>query len=66
MSIDLKIILLGMNRKLIKNSGFVTDIVSMDNEIFWVSQGSKTLNWMDKNNNDRTSRVLDMGNFNCN
>jgi len=55
-----------MNRKLIKNSGFVTDIVSMDNEIFWVSQGSKTLNWMDKNNNDRTSRVLDMGNFNCN
>jgi len=55
-----------MDRKFIKNSEFVIDIVSMNNEIFWVSQGSNTLNWMDKNNNDRSSKVLGMGNFNFN
>lgn len=57
-------ILLGLDRKLIKNSGFVTDIVSMDNEIFWVSQGSNTLNWISKNNKDRSSRTFDMGKLN--
>lgn len=35
----------------------------MDNEIFWVSEGSKTLNWMDKSN-DQSSRALDMGSLN--
>lgn len=60
------LILLGSNRKLIKSSGFVIDIVSMNNEIFWVSQGSKTLNWMDKNSNDQSSRTLDLGNLNSN
>lgn len=38
----------------------------MSNEIFWVSQGSKTLNWMDKINNDRSSRALNMGYLNLN
>lgn len=51
-----------MDRKLIQNTGFVTDIVSMNNDIFWVSQGSNTLNWINKNSNDRSSRILDMGN----
>lgn len=60
------LILLGFDRKLIKSSGFVIDIVSMNNEIFWVSQGSKTLNWMDKNSNDQSSRTLDLGNLNLN
>lgn len=54
--------LAGMDRKLMKNAGFVVDIVSMANEIFWVSQNSKTLNWMDTNNKDRSSRELDMSN----
>lgn len=36
----------------------------MNDEIFWVSQGSKTLNWMDKNSNDQSSRALDLGNLN--
>lgn len=57
-------IFLGLDRKLIKTSGSVIDIVSMDGEIFWVLQGSKTLNWMDKNNNYRSSRALDMGYIN--
>lgn len=57
-------ILLGLDRKLIKNTGFVTDIVSMDNEIFWVSQGSNTLNWISKNHKDRSSRTFDTGNLN--
>lgn len=34
----------------------------MDNEIFWVSQGSKTLNWMNKNSYDQSSTILDLGN----
>lgn len=54
--------LLGLDRKLIKHSGLVVDIVSMENEIFWVSQSSKTLNWMDKNTKDRSSRELEMSN----
>lgn len=53
-----------MDRKLIKNAGIVVDIVSMDNEIFWISQGSTTLNWMDKNNNGRSSSTLNMGSLN--
>lgn len=36
----------------------------MGNEIFWISQGSTTLNWMDKNNNGRSSRTLNMGDLN--
>lgn len=56
----------GLDRKLMKNAGFVVDIVSMANEIFWVSQNSKTLYWMDKNNEDRSSKELDMSNFNFN
>lgn len=59
----MKIFFLGLERRLIKNSGSVIDIVSMGNEIFWVSEGSKTLNWMDKSN-DQSSRALDMGSLN--
>lgn len=58
--------LVGTDRKLMKNAGFVVDIVSMASEIFWVSQSSKTLNWMDTNNKDRSSRELDMSNYNYN
>lgn len=35
----------------------------MANEIFWISEGSKTLNWMDKSS-DQSSRALDMGKLN--
>lgn len=51
-----------MDRKIIKNSGFVKDIVSMNNEIFWVSEGSNILSWIDKNTNERFHK--DLGNFN--
>ncbi|VVC34061.1 Hypothetical protein CINCED_3A006126 [Cinara cedri] len=54
----------GLNRKIIKNSGLVKDIVSMDNELFWITQGSTTLNWIDTKNDDRSSSVLDIGNWN--
>jgi len=55
-----------MDKKRIKNSGFVIDIVSMNNKIFWVTQNSKTLNWIDTNSNDRSSRMLDLGDLKFN
>lgn len=57
---------LGLNRKIIKNSGFAIDIVSMNDELFWVSQDSTNLNWMNTNNDEKSSRVLDIGNSSFN
>lgn len=54
--------ILGLDRKLIKTSGIVKDIVLMNNEIFWVTEGSNILNWINKNTNERFHK--DMGNFN--
>lgn len=37
------------------------DIISIDNELFWITQDSTTLNWIDTNNDERSSRILDIG-----
>jgi hypothetical protein len=42
----------------------VKDIVLINNEIFWVIEGSNILNWIDKNTNERFHK--DMGNLNSN
>jgi len=56
-------ILLGTDRKIIKKSGFVKDVVSIGNEIVWVTQGSTILNWINNYDEDRVSRALNIGNL---
>lgn len=34
----------------------------MDNILFWLSRDSKTLNWIDKNSDDRSFRTIETGN----
>ncbi|XP_025205329.1 vitellogenin receptor [Melanaphis sacchari] len=53
----------GTDRKIIKKSGFVKDIVSIGNEIVWVSQGSTILNWINNYDENRVSRALNIENW---
>lgn len=54
--------MLGTDRKIIKKTGSVNDIVSIGYEIVWASEGSNIINWFDGVNEDRASRTLDIGN----
>ncbi|XP_050441147.1 vitellogenin receptor [Adelges cooleyi] len=50
----------GLDRRIIKNAGSVYDLVTLGDELFWVSRGLKHLYWMDKNDGEQSSRMFEI------